>query len=63
MEKTVKTKKTDLMTFSLENVEIPQFREWSVSGKDWYYWGKDNKLPYYLYQTQAGQRSPLSPEY
>lgn len=49
MEKTVKSKKTDLMTFSLENVEIPQFREWSVSGKDWYYWGKDNKLPYYLY--------------
>ena len=49
MEKTVKSKKTDLLTFSLENVEIPQFREWSVSGKEWYYWGKDNKLPYYLY--------------
>ena len=49
MEKTLKSKKTDLMSFSLENVEIPQFREWNVSGKDWYYWGKDNKLPYYLY--------------
>ena len=41
--------KTSLLTFSVENVEIPQFREWNVSGKDWFYWGKDNKYPFYLY--------------
>lgn len=41
--------KTSFLTFSIENVEIPQFREWNVSGKNWFYWGKDNKYPFYLY--------------
>ncbi len=48
MEKT-KLKTTNFLTFSVENVTIPPLKEWQVSGKDWFYWGKDNKLPYYLY--------------
>lgn len=50
MKKDEKTQKnTQILTFSIEDVEIPQFVERSYSGKDWYYWGKDNKLPFYLY--------------
>lgn len=50
MKKDEKSQKmTQILTFSMENVEIPQFTERSYSGKEWYYWGKDNKLPYYLY--------------
>ena len=49
-EKVKATKaKTSFLTFSVEDVDIPQFREWNVSGKEWYYWGKDNKYPFYLY--------------
>lgn len=50
MKKTEKTQKnTQILTFSLENVEIPQFLEKKVSGKDFYYWGDKNQMPYYLY--------------
>jgi hypothetical protein len=50
MKKDEKTQKTtQFLSFSMENVEIPQLIERSYSGKDWFYWGKDNKLPYYLY--------------
>ena len=42
-------KNTEILSFSMENVEIPQLIERSYSGKEWYYWGKDNKLPFYLY--------------
>lgn len=50
MKKDEKNQKTtQFLSFSMENVEIPQFIERSYSGKDWFYWGKDNKLPYYLY--------------
>lgn len=42
-------KNTQILTFSIENVDIPQFVERSYSGKEWFYWGKDNKLPFYLY--------------
>lgn len=49
-EKVKATKaKTSFLAFSVEDVDIPQFREWNVSGKEWYYWGKDNKYPFYLY--------------
>ena len=51
MEKT-KLKTTNFLTFSVENVTIPPLKEWQVSGKDWFYWGKDNKLPYYLYSRK-----------
>lgn len=33
----------------MENVEIPELIERQLSGKPWMNWGKDNKLPYYLY--------------
>ena len=50
MKKDEKNQKTtQFLSFSIENVEIPQLTERSYSGKDWFYWGKDNKLPYYLY--------------
>lgn len=50
MKKDEKNQKTtQFLSFSMENAEIPQFIERSYSGKDWFYWGKDNKLPYYLY--------------
>ena len=50
MKKDEKTQKnTQILTFSIDEAEIPQFREWNVSGKDWFYWGKDNKYPFYLY--------------
>lgn len=50
MKKDEKNQKTThFLSFSIENVEIPQLTERSYSGKDWFYWGKDNKLPYYLY--------------
>lgn len=42
-------KNTQILAFSMENVEIPQLTERVYSGKDWFYWGKDNKLPFYLY--------------
>lgn len=43
------SKSAQILTFSIEDVEIPQFVERSYSGKEWFYWGKDNKLPFYLY--------------
>lgn len=43
------TKNTQILTFSIDDVEIPQLIERQYSGKEWYYWGKDNKLPFYLY--------------
>ena len=43
------TKNTQILSFSMENIEIPQLTEREYSGKKWYYWGKDNKLPFYLY--------------
>jgi len=50
-------KNTQFLSFSIENVEIPQLTERSYSGKEWYYWGKDNKLPFYLYSLY--ERSSL----
>lgn len=50
MKKTEKEhKNTQILTFSMENVEIPQFTEKKVSGKDFYFWGDKNQMPYYLY--------------
>jgi len=50
MKKDEKNQKmTQFLSFSIENVEIPKLTERQMSGKDWIYWGKDNKLPYYLY--------------
>lgn len=50
MKKDEKTQKnTQILTFSMENVEIPQFTEKKVSGKDFYFWGDKNQMPYYLY--------------
>jgi len=58
MKKDEKNQKTtQFLSFSMENVEIPQLIERSYSGKDWYYWGKDNKLPYYYYSLY--ERSAL----
>ena len=42
-------KNTEFLSFSLEIPEIPEFIERSYSGKEWHYWGKDNKMPSYLY--------------
>lgn len=44
-----KMKNTSILTFSLDAVEIPEFVEHYTSGKQWYYWGANNKLPFYLY--------------
>lgn len=50
MKKDEKNQKTaQFLLFSLENVEIPKLTERQMSGKDWFNWGSDNKLPYYLY--------------
>ena len=50
MKKDEKNQKTtQFLSFSLENVEIPKLTERQMSGKEWYNWGNDNKLPYYLY--------------
>ena len=43
------TKTPQILTFSMDLVEIPEFVEKQYSGKKWINWGKDNKLPYYLY--------------
>ena len=48
-EKNQKHTNTQFLSFSLENVEIPKLTERQMSGKDWYNWGDNNKLPYYLY--------------
>lgn len=51
MKKTEKEhKNTQILTFSIENVEIPQFTEKKISGKDFYFWGDKNQMPYYLYE-------------
>ena len=42
-------KNTQFLSFSLEMPEVPEFIERSYSGKEWYYWGRDNKMPSYLY--------------
>lgn len=50
MKKDEKTQKnTQILTFSMENVEIPQFIEKKVSGKEYQFWGDKNQMPYYLY--------------
>ena len=50
MKKDEKNQKTtQFLSFSIENVEIPKLTERQMSGKVWYNWGNDNKLPYYLY--------------
>ena len=50
MKKDEKNQKmTQFLSFSIENVEIPKLTERQMSGKDWFNWGNDNKLPYYLY--------------
>lgn len=50
MKKDEKTQKnTQILTFSMENVEIPQFTEKKVSGKEYQFWGDKNQMPYYLY--------------
>lgn len=46
---TILDKKPQILAFSLEKTEIPEFVEKQYSGKKWFNWGKDNKLPYYLY--------------
>lgn len=46
-------KNTEFLSFSLDAVEIPEFVERQISGKDWYAWGKDNKLPYYFYDLYS----------
>lgn len=43
------TKNNQIMTFSLEEVEIPKFSEKQISGKAWRNWGDKNDLPYYLF--------------
>lgn len=42
-------KNSQILSFSLESVEIPALVEKQISGKDWINWGADNRLPYYLY--------------
>lgn len=50
MKKDEKTQKmTQILSFSMEDVEIPQFSEKKISGKDYYFWGDKNQMPYYLY--------------
>lgn len=50
MKKSEKEQKnTQILTFSMENVEIPQFIEKKVSGKEYQFWGDKNQMPYYLY--------------
>ena len=50
MKKDEKNQKmTQFLSFSIENAEIPKLTERQMSGKVWYNWGNDNKLPYYLY--------------
>lgn len=50
MKKDEKNQKiTQFLSFSIENVEIPKLTERQMSGKAWFNWGNDNKLPYYLY--------------
>ena len=50
MKKDEKNQKTtQFLSFSIENVEIPKLTERQMSGKEWFNWGADNKLPYYLY--------------
>ena len=48
-EKNQKHTNTQFLSFSIENVEIPKLTERQMSGKEWYNWGDNNKLPYYLY--------------
>lgn len=50
MKKDEKTQKNaQFLSFSIDNVEIPKLTERQMSGKAWFNWGNDNKLPYYLY--------------
>ena len=42
-------KNSQILSFSLESVEIPALVEKQISGKEWINWGADNRLPYYLY--------------
>ena len=46
-------KNTKFLTFSLDDVHIPQFLEKNISGKDWYFWGEKNQLPFYLYDLYS----------
>ena len=51
IEKSIKN--TQFLSFSIDSVEVPEFIERQMSGKDWYNWGKDNKLPYYFYDLYS----------
>lgn len=46
-------KKTEFLSFSVENIEIPSFSEKRISGKDYLYWGDKNQMPYYLYDLYS----------
>lgn len=47
------TQNNQIMTFSLEEVEIPKFSEKHISGKAWINWGDKNDIPYYLFDLYS----------
>lgn len=41
--------KFEIMVFSSEGRDVPMLKEKDISGKDYIYYGEDNKFPEYLW--------------